>query len=63
MPDVETPAVRPVADLVGADGAVRRLTEWLSLALDEPELLDALLGLAEKGVRELLDAQQAALSA
>ncbi|KXO95725.1 AAA family ATPase [Tsukamurella tyrosinosolvens] len=50
VPDVETPAVRPVADLVGADGAVRRLTEWLSLALDEPELLEKLGAPARLGV-------------
>lgn len=50
VPDVETPAVRPVADLVGAGGAVRRLTEWLSLALDEPELLEKLGAPARLGV-------------
>ncbi|NMD58149.1 MULTISPECIES: AAA family ATPase [Tsukamurella] len=50
VPDVETPAVRPVGDLVGADGAVRRLTEWLSLALDEPELLEKLGAPARLGV-------------
>lgn len=50
VPEVETPPVRPVADLVGADGAVRRLTEWLSLALDEPELLEKLGAPARLGV-------------
>ncbi|MCS3778770.1 AAA family ATPase [Tsukamurella ocularis] len=50
VPDVETPPVRLSADLVGADGAVRRLTEWLSLALDEPELLEKLGAPARLGV-------------
>ena len=50
VPDVEAPAVRPVADLVGAESAVRRLTEWLSLALDEPELLEKLGAPARLGV-------------
>ncbi len=49
-PEAEAPPVRPVADLVGADGAVRRLTEWLSLALDEPELLEKLGAPARLGV-------------
>ncbi|TWS24339.1 AAA family ATPase [Tsukamurella sputi] len=50
VPDVETPPVRPVGDLVGAESAVRRLTEWLSLALDEPELLEKLGAPARLGV-------------
>ncbi|KXP10135.1 AAA family ATPase [Tsukamurella pseudospumae] len=49
-PEAEAPAVRPVADLVGADTAVKRLTEWLSLALDEPELLEKLGAPARLGV-------------
>ncbi|GAA1081590.1 AAA family ATPase [Tsukamurella spumae] len=49
-PEAEEPAVRPVADLVGADTAVKRLTEWLSLALDEPELLEKLGAPARLGV-------------
>ncbi|MET9325441.1 AAA family ATPase [Tsukamurella sp. NPDC003166] len=50
VPEAEAPAVRPVADLVGADTAVKRLTEWLSLALDEPELLEKLGAPARLGV-------------
>lgn len=48
--DPEPAPVRPVADLVGAESAVRRLTEWLSLALDEPELLEKLGAPARLGV-------------
>ncbi|BDH59244.1 putative conserved ATPase [Tsukamurella sp. PLM1] len=50
VPDAETPPARPVADLVGAETAVKRLTEWLSLALDEPELLEKLGAPARLGV-------------
>ncbi|CAM3642565.1 AAA family ATPase [Tsukamurella ocularis] len=50
VPEVDAAPVRPVADLVGADSAVRRLTEWLSLALDEPELLEKLGAPARLGV-------------
>ncbi|BDD84289.1 putative conserved ATPase [Tsukamurella pulmonis] len=50
VPEVDTAPVRPVADLVGADDAVRRLTEWISLALDEPELLEKLGAPARLGV-------------
>ncbi|GGC61562.1 putative conserved ATPase [Hoyosella rhizosphaerae] len=32
----------PVADLVGVESQVSKLTDWLSLALDEPELLATL---------------------
>lgn len=52
LPEAEAEAaqVRPVSDLVGADTAVKRLTEWLSLALDEPELLATLGAPARLGV-------------
>ncbi|KXO98551.1 AAA family ATPase [Tsukamurella pseudospumae] len=50
VPEAEAPPVRAVADLVGADTAVKRLTEWLSLALDEPELLQKLGAPARLGV-------------
>jgi transitional endoplasmic reticulum ATPase len=36
---VEPPAVPPVADLVGQQDAVRRLTEWLELTFRRPDLL------------------------
>ncbi|MDP0398361.1 AAA family ATPase [Tsukamurella strandjordii] len=48
--EAEKVEVRPVADLVGADAAVKRLTEWLTLALDEPELLATLGAPARLGV-------------
>jgi transitional endoplasmic reticulum ATPase len=46
-PPVELPApepvsVPPVTDLVGADDAVRRLTEWFELTFRRPELLHRL---------------------
>ncbi|WP_019202071.1 AAA family ATPase [Tsukamurella sp. 1534] len=52
VPEVEAEAVavRPVADLVGAEAAVKRLSEWLTLALDEPELLATLGAPAHLGV-------------
>lgn len=39
LPEIEPVAVPPVADLVGADHAVRRLTEWFELTFKRPELL------------------------
>ncbi|HEX4702817.1 MAG TPA: AAA family ATPase [Pseudonocardiaceae bacterium] len=39
LPTAEPVAVPPVADLVGADDAVRRLTEWFELTFRRPELL------------------------
>ncbi|GAB3129932.1 AAA family ATPase [Tsukamurella serpentis] len=47
---VAAPVERAVADLVGAENAVKRLTEWISLALDEPELLERLGAPARLGV-------------
>ncbi len=35
-------AVRPVSTLIGVDGPVAKLTEWLSITLDEPEVLRTL---------------------
>lgn len=40
----------PVADLIGADEAVARLTEWFDLAFRRPELLTALGASAQLGV-------------
>ncbi|MCZ4555044.1 AAA family ATPase [Rhodococcus maanshanensis] len=51
VPSVETPAALaaapapapvPLADLVGVDAQAAKLSEWLKLALDEPELLHTL---------------------
>jgi transitional endoplasmic reticulum ATPase len=39
LPEPEPAAVPPVADLVGADDAVRRLTEWFELTFRQPDLL------------------------
>ncbi|HEY5856113.1 MAG TPA: AAA family ATPase [Aldersonia sp.] len=56
MPDLSTSAAapRPVAvpldDLVGVGPQVAKLREWLSLALDEPELLERLGAPARLGV-------------
>ncbi|MEE3849886.1 AAA family ATPase [Gordonia sp. LSe1-13] len=36
------PPVRPVSTLVGVDSQVNRLTEWLAITLDEPEVLRTL---------------------
>ncbi len=36
------PKVRPVNELVGVDAQIAKLTEWLRVTLDEPELLRAL---------------------
>lgn len=44
-----TPAV-PVEDLAGAQGQAAKLDEWLSLALDEPELLKTLGAAPHLGV-------------
>lgn len=38
----ERPSVVPVAELAGVRAQAAKLTEWLSLALDEPELLKTL---------------------
>ncbi|NNH75560.1 AAA family ATPase [Nocardia uniformis] len=40
-PTIATPAV-PLADLAGVQAQAAKLTEWLNLALDEPELLKTL---------------------
>jgi transitional endoplasmic reticulum ATPase len=45
----ETPAIA-VEDLAGAHGQAAKLTEWLSLALDEPELLKTLGATPRLGV-------------
>ncbi|MFC7754680.1 AAA family ATPase [Tsukamurella soli] len=45
-----TPAPRPVSALVGVTDAARRLTEWLDLSLDEPELLTRLGASPQLGV-------------
>jgi transitional endoplasmic reticulum ATPase len=42
LPAPEPVAVPPVTDLVGADEAVRRLTEWFELTFRRPELLQRL---------------------
>ncbi|HEX5405713.1 MAG TPA: AAA family ATPase [Pseudonocardiaceae bacterium] len=42
LPAPEPVSVPPVTDLVGADEAVRRLTEWFELAFRQPELLQRL---------------------
>ena len=49
---VEQPDVQavPVGDLVGARDAARRLTEWLELAFQRPELLERLGAAARLGV-------------
>jgi transitional endoplasmic reticulum ATPase len=39
LPEPEPVSVPPVTDLVGADSAVRRLTEWCELTFRQPELL------------------------
>ncbi|HEY3607125.1 MAG TPA: AAA family ATPase, partial [Pseudonocardiaceae bacterium] len=39
LPAIEPVPVPPVTDLVGADEAVRRLTEWFELTFRRPELL------------------------
>ncbi|WAC53796.1 AAA family ATPase [Gordonia sp. SL306] len=45
-----TTAVRPVSTLVGLDGQVTRLTEWLTITLDEPEVLRTLGAAPRLGV-------------
>ncbi|WP_068280421.1 AAA family ATPase [Aldersonia kunmingensis] len=49
LPPVRRPTMA-VEDLVGVGAQVGRLTEWLSLALDEPELLRSLNAPARLGV-------------
>ncbi|MCX2963236.1 AAA family ATPase [Gordonia aquimaris] len=44
------PLVRPVSTLVGVDTQVARLTEWLSITLDEPEVLHTLGAAPRLGV-------------
>ncbi|WLP92351.1 AAA family ATPase [Gordonia sp. NB41Y] len=41
---------RPVAELVGVDAQVARLTEWLTITLDEPEVLRTLGATPHLGV-------------
>ncbi|MFW0783185.1 AAA family ATPase [Gordonia sp. CPCC 206044] len=43
-------AVRPVSTLVGVDAQVAKLTEWLSITLDEPEVLRTLGAAPRLGV-------------
>lgn len=50
LPEPERVAVPPVTDLVGADDAVRRLTEWLELTFRRPDLLRRLGSTARLGV-------------
>jgi transitional endoplasmic reticulum ATPase len=50
LPEPEPVAVPPVTDLVGADEAVRRLTEWLELTFRRPDLLRRLGSTARLGV-------------
>ncbi|MGC5255968.1 AAA family ATPase [Gordonia sp. DT218] len=45
-----TTAVRPVSTLVGLDGQVAKLTEWLTITLDEPEVLRTLGAAPRLGV-------------
>ncbi|HEX4721230.1 MAG TPA: AAA family ATPase, partial [Pseudonocardiaceae bacterium] len=49
LPAIEPVAVPPVTDLVGADEAVRRLTEWFDLTFRQPELLRRLGSPAQLG--------------
>ncbi|MGV9709275.1 AAA family ATPase [Gordonia sp. NPDC003424] len=42
--------IRPVSTLVGVDAQVSKLTEWLSITLDEPEVLRRLGATARLGV-------------
>jgi transitional endoplasmic reticulum ATPase len=42
LPAADPVVVLPVADLIGADPAVKRLTEWFELAFRQPELLRTL---------------------
>ena len=43
-------AVRPVAELVGVDDQVAKLTEWLRITLDQPEVLRTLGAVPRLGV-------------
>ncbi len=43
-------AVRPVAELVGVNDQVAKLTEWLRITLDQPEVLRALGAVPRLGV-------------
>ncbi|MGC5248958.1 AAA family ATPase [Gordonia sp. DT219] len=47
---VGTRPVRPVAELVGVDDQVAKLTEWLRITLDEPEVLRTLGAAPRLGV-------------
>ncbi|ALG83569.1 AAA family ATPase [Gordonia phthalatica] len=42
VPAAEPAHVRPVSELVGVDAQVARLTEWLGVTLDNPDVLRAL---------------------
>ncbi|MFT4044276.1 MAG: AAA family ATPase [Gordonia sp. (in: high G+C Gram-positive bacteria)] len=44
------PTVRPVAELVGVDSQIAKLRDWLTITLDEPEVLRALGALPRLGV-------------
>ncbi|MGV9826936.1 AAA family ATPase [Gordonia sp. NPDC003429] len=44
------PRVRPVSELVGVDNQIAKLTEWLSITLDEPEVLRKLGAVPRLGV-------------
>ena len=48
-PSTPPPAVRPVGELVGVDTQVGKLTEWIGLTLDNPELLTTLGAQARLG--------------
>ncbi|MDL9936987.1 AAA family ATPase [Gordonia sp. ABSL1-1] len=53
-PNATTPSppvpVRPVAELVGVDTQITKLTEWLTITLDEPEVLRTLGAAPRLGV-------------
>jgi transitional endoplasmic reticulum ATPase len=50
LPEITPPSVPPVTDLVGAEAAVQRLTEWFELTFRRPELLRRLGSTARLGV-------------
>ncbi|MFW0794168.1 AAA family ATPase [Gordonia sp. CPCC 205515] len=50
VPEAQPVAIRPVSSLVGVDTQVAKLTEWLSITLDEPEVLRRLGAVPRLGV-------------
>ncbi|MEO9326539.1 AAA family ATPase [Gordonia aurantiaca] len=50
VPSEEDVPVRPVSELVGVDSQITKLTEWLSITLDEPDVLRALGAAPRLGV-------------